>query len=387
MLLWLGFAVLAAAVVAAIVRPLVTGGETALDSATADMAVYRDQMAEIARDRERGLIGEAEAEAARAEVARRLLARETKHHATRIENKAPASCGATAGVPGSALAIAAMIPLVAIGTYLRLGSPGLPAQPHEARLQGPAEKSGLDELVAKVERRLREKPDDGQGWDVIAPVYMMQQRYQDAAQAFGRAIALLGESPKRLSGFAEAQVLAANGMVVEAARSAYERLRALEPNRHEPRFWLALAKEQDGQLEAAAAEYDALLASAPSDAPWREMVEARLQEIKGQSASGGSKPGPATGGGPRTEDVEAAAKLSPEERAAMIERMVGGLADRLKANGKDLAGWVKLVRAYMVLGRNKDAAEALASARGALAGDNAALAELETLARSLGLGT
>lgn len=400
MLLWLAFSVVAAAVVAAIVRPLVAGSRETLDPAAADIAVFKDQLAEIAADRERGLIGAAEAEAAHAEVARRLLSRQ----------RGPKQMGpATATGPAAKVAIplsprlvtalvALAVPLGAMALYLKIGSPSLPARPYEARLKAPADTASLDELVAKVEARLREKPDDGQGWDVVAPVYMVLERYQDASKAYAQAISLLGESPKRLAGLAEAQVLAANGMVNEMARLAYERLRVIEPSRLEPRFWLALAKEQDGKLDLAAADYRALLAEAPPDAPWRPMVEARLNEVLGLTGgtaptaapSDGAAAGPAisrVSPGPAAADVEAAAKMTPAERSTMIERMVDGLASRLKANGKDLSGWVNLVRAYSVLGRRGDAVAALTEARGNLAGDSAALAELDALAKTLGLGS
>lgn len=396
MLLWIAFAVLTAAVVAALLRPLLRETASVLEPAAADMAVYRDQMAEIAVDRERGLIADAEAEAARTEVARRLLALE--HASDRMAvGKSPDATQAAQG-PWSrvALAVGALVPLLALGLYLQLGSPQLPAQPHHARIAKPNEAANLVELVAKVERRLRDNPSDGQGWEVIAPVYVMQQRHIDAANAFARAIALLGESPRRLAGLAEAHVLAANGMVNEPARLAYERLRVLEPQRLEPRFWLAFAKEQDGKLADAAADYRALLADAPADAEWRPMVEERLQHVTGAAPVGvpaqappvaGTASPPVGGPGPRQQDVEAASKMTPEQRAAMIEKMVDGLAARLKTNGKDVAGWINLVRAYTVMGRRSDAVAALAEARGHLAGDTAALAEIAVLEKSLGLGS
>ncbi len=393
MLLWIGFAVLTAAVVAALLRPFFQETSTVLDPAAADMAVYRDQMAEIAIDRERGLIADSEAEAARTEVARRLLALEHNADKSRA-GKAPVP-KSSVGLPRAALAVGAAVPLLAIGLYLQFGSPQLPAQPHQARVAKPNDTANLDELVAKVEARLRENPSDGLGWDVVAPVYLVQQRHLDAANAFARAISLLGETPKRLAGLAEAHVLASNGMVSEPARLAYERLRVLEPQRLEPRFWLAFAKEQDGKADDAASDYRALLADAPPDAPWRSMVEERLQHVTGkgpvtapvQMQPGTGVAAPAAGPGPRQDDVDAAAKMSPEQRAAMIEKMVDGLAARLKTNGKDVAGWINLVRAYTVMGRRNDAMAALAEARGQLAGDSAALAEIAALEKSLGLGS
>ena len=71
----------------------------------------------------------------------------------------------------------------------------------------------------------------------------------------------------------------------------------------------------------------------------------------------------------------------------MIRQMVEGLAARLKADGKDLAGWQRLLRAYAILGEKDAAMRALAEARNAFAGDSASLSQLDALAASLGLGS
>src|SRR5689334_21007604 len=236
MFLWLVFALMTAAVLAVLLRPLLRPAPIAAADA-ANVAVYRDQLAEIARERDSGLIGTAEAGAAHAEVARRLLA---------SAGASPTAPRDTMHAGSAAVVLAIAAPLLAAAAYLMLGTPGLPGAPLSARLSAPSEMTRVDDLVAKVEARLREHPGDGQGWDVIAPVYFKQERYKDAADAYARAIALLGESPRRLAGFAEATTFANDGIVTEPARNAYEKLVALDPARVEPRFWLAVANEQDG---------------------------------------------------------------------------------------------------------------------------------------------
>ena len=394
MLLWILFAVLTAAVVIAVTRPLGRATAPTLDPATADLAVYKDQLAEIEADRDRGLVDAAEAESARAEVARRLLQRAGKGG----DGSGTAKSSGESTVKRLTLACAILIPLVSIGLYIAIGSPGLPDQPHAMRVAKSSGKAGLPELVAQVEARLFAKPDDGAGWDVIAPVYMMQKRYGDAAAAYSRAIKLLGESPKRLGGFAESSVLANNGIVGDEARRAYERLLVLEPSRFEARFWLAMAKEQDGKSAEAIAGYREMLAAAPADAPWRSEVEGRLKELgdkdpppaakaaatEPQHPESQRRPPTAQGSAPAV-DPSAVAQMSPAERQAFIGRMVTGLAERLKANGKDLEGWQRLVRAYKVMGNETAARTALADARRNFAGDDKALAELDGVARSLGL--
>ena len=219
---------------------------------------------------------------------------------------------------------------------------------------------------------MREHPEDGEGWDVIAPVYYKLGRFGDAANAYARAARLRGETVRRLAGFAESAVFAADGIVTEQARAAYEKISRLEPGRVEPRFWLALAKEQDGKLADALADYKGLLADAPADAPWRAAVEGRVAEVSRRLA-GAEKVDP-RGPGPTAEDVAAAEKLSPEDRARMIAQMVDGLAERLKRDGRDLAGWQRLINAYAVLGREQEARKALAEARSKFPADETALA-------------
>ena len=201
MLLWIACAVLTAAVLAVVLRPLLAAPAARnAGEREADLAVYRDQLAEIEADHARGLINGAELEAARREVARRLL------------GVAGDSGGSTVGTPvaatsgGQAVAltpyfVAGLVPLVAIGLYITLGSPSLPSQPFTAANTS-LEKTDVAILVERVEARLQQNPNDGQGWDVIAPIYFKMKRYRDAADAYAQAGRLLGETVARLGGFA-----------------------------------------------------------------------------------------------------------------------------------------------------------------------------------------
>ena len=385
MLIWVILACLTAIVLLVLLRPL--AGPAANEGApeALDAAVYRDQLGEIDSDRARGLIGEEEAEAARVEIARRLLAADSKAHAA--DGTKSDSGPARAAMIGVALAL----PLLALGLYLAYGSPRLPDQPLAARLQDPASDQNLEALVARVEARLREHPEEGEGWDVIAPVYMGWRRYPDAADAYAQAVRLLGKSAKRLSGQGQALVLANNGVVTEDARHALERAVELDATLIEPRVLLAIAKEQDGKFQAAIEDWRALLGEAGGDAPWRETVEKRIAadeaRLAGKSVADAetTAPGPQAGGGPSASDIAAAQTMDPAERQAMIQRMVQGLAAKLDQDGSDLPGWLKLVRAYSVLDRKDDAAKALQRAKSQFSGNTQALEQLDALAAELGL--
>jgi cytochrome c-type biogenesis protein CcmH len=387
-LLWIVLGCLTAIVLLVLLRPLASTGANDIAPEAFDAAVYRDQLGEIESDRARGLIGEAEAEAARLEIARRLLRADSKERASdRAAKPSSAKIVAT-------LVVALALPVLALGLYLVYGSPRLPDRPLAARLEDPGSDRNLEALVARVEARLREHPEEGEGWEVIAPVYLGWGRYSDAAQAYGEAIRLLGPSAKLLSGQGQALVLANNGVVTEEARRALDQALELDSTLVEPRILLTIAKEQDGQFAAAIADWKALLAKQQGDAPWRETVEKRIAEdeahLSGKPVAETDQTAPAEGNqqaqpGPSSEEIAAAQNMSPADRQAMIERMVRGLAARLNQQGDDLLGWLKLVRAYSVLDRKDDAQKALARAKSQFSGNTQAIEQLDALAAELGL--
>lgn len=381
MLLWVVLAAITAVVLSFLLYPLV-GGREAVDERDAfDAAVYRDQLDEIEADRARGMIGEAEAEAARLEVARRLLAAgEKSADASQTDSSSALSRAAL-------IVVAACLPLAVLGAYLFYGSPRLPDQPLAARLTDPAQEKDVGVLVARVEARLRAHPDEGAGWDAIAPIYLGGRRYADAAEAYRQAIRLLGPSAQRLSGLGQALVLEQEGLVTEPARIALVEALKHDEKLVEPRILLAIAKEQDGNFDEALADWRGLLEVGNGDERWTAMIQDRIATVQakrsGETPAAEASPAPETG--PSAADVAAAQSMSPAERQAMVDQMVEQLAARLKENGDDLPGWLRLVRAYTVLGRSDDAKEALARAKEQFAGNVQAIEELDTLAADLGL--
>ena len=369
MLLWILIALLTAAAILAVLVPL---SRTPAGRASAAHAgrVYRDQLAELERDKAEGRIGAAEAESARAEIGRRLIAVDS-------EAQAEASGGAFAGGSPNrrrAIALVALIgiPILSLGLYLGLGAPRLPGEPLAQRLSAPLAPDNVELLIAKVEEHLAKNPEDGRGWDAIAPVYVSTGRAGEAVQAYRSAIRLLGATAKRQIGLGEAILTSEGGIVTADARAAFEAARALDQSAPAPRFYLALGLEQEGKPQEAAKLLRALLAEAPADAPWRGPVGEALARV----APGEAQPGP-------TEEQVAAAQALPEgDQAAMIDQMVSRLASRLKDEPEDVEGWLRLIRSYAVLGRLESAAEA---GRAALAGvsDDAARGRVEALLAEL----
>jgi cytochrome c-type biogenesis protein CcmH len=375
MLLWIVMAVLTAIASLSIVVPLYRRRRTDRSYVREELSIYRDQLGEVERDLARGLIAEAEADAARTEISRRIL-----------RTSDAANDAHRTGEPARRLAAAVavvVVPLAALGLYLWVGSPDLPDQPIAARISAPPQEQDMAVLIARVEAHLAANPDDARGWELIGPVYARMGRYGDAAVAFANTIRLLGPTAEREAAVGEA-IMRANGNVVTTeARAAFERANALDGNAVRPRFYLAVALDQEGRTDEAIAAWRALLNGAPENAPWVAVARQALARLEGTPA--GEPDSTVAARGPTAEDVRAAAAMTPEERMAMIGGMVDSLAARLEAEPDDAEGWARLIRSYMVLGRTEEAGAALAKARGEFEGDAEKLAVVEVQARESGL--
>ncbi|MCX5519466.1 c-type cytochrome biogenesis protein CcmI [Kaistia defluvii] len=378
MLLWIVMAVLTAAASLAVLIPL--GRQPhAPAHAGAARSIYRDQLDELVRDRERGLIGDAEADAARIEISRRLL-----------NSDSGAAAEAPAPPPAyriERLVALVLLPLLACGIYLYVGSPQLADRPAVNRAAEPTAQGNVDDLIAKVESHLAANPEDGRGWEVLSPIYMRLGRFDDAVRALGNAKRLLGSTAERESLYGEALTRASGNVVTEEARAAFDRALKFDPDDVRSRFFLAMALGQAGQKDDAIAAWKALIASAPADAPWLAAAQAELAQFQPTSTVTAAAPtaGPVAPG-PTASDIAAAAQQSPAERQQMIEGMVSGLAARLDADPKDTTGWERLFRAYMVLGKPDEARAALLRARASLAEKPELLAVVEQAARDIGIG-
>lgn len=380
MVLWLIFAAMTAAAVFAVVWPL---GRKPSTGGGSDRLVYQDQLAEIGRDRAAGLIGEPEAESARVEISRRLLAA--------ADAEAPAATAPASSALWrrrvAALAAIVVVPAVALGFYLRLGSPDVPDQPAFARINGVPGGQSIESLVSQVEAHLASNPNDGAGWEVLAPVYLRMGRTDDAVAAWRKAIALNGDTPARESAFGEALVAAANGVVTDEAKQTFQKAVDGDPHDAKAGYYLGLADEQDGNSAAAVGKWRALLAQAPPDAPWAGFVRAALARVTAASnAETGPKASPTVPKtGPTANDVSAADAMSEPQRTEMIRGMVQQLAARLHADGNDVEGWLRLVRSYAVLGERDKAKNAAADAKRALSDYPDEIKRIDDLVKDLGL--
>jgi cytochrome c-type biogenesis protein CcmH len=384
MTLWLVFTLMTAAAVFAVLWPLAApraGGDDG--EAGSELAVYRDQLEEIDRDRAAGLIGEAEAEAARVEVSRRLIAAaDAAEFGHSIPIGSPLWRRRFIAIAGLLL-----VPVGAAAFYLMLGSPQLPGEPLEARMRAIHNDRSIESLVAQVEAHLARNPNDARGYAVLAPVYLQLGRFSDAVNARRKVLALSGETAERQVDLGEALTAEANGIVTADAKNAFARALTLDPNDPKAAFFTGIAAEQDGDRHKAAAIWHSMLQKAPPGAPWIASVSEALARVGGAVPPVASAP-PAAGAnapGPNAADVAAASQMSQQDRSAMIRSMVAQLADRLKQNGNDIEGWQRLLRAYMVLNERDKAHAAASDARRAFASDPDKLRRIEDTIKSLGL--
>lgn len=379
MTLFLILALMTAAAIFAVLWPLsrrpsaATGGY--------DVAVYRDQLEEVERDRKAGLIRGHEAEAARLEISRRLLG------AADQEAKPSSEAGGSLWRRRVAALVALVaVPMIAAGLYIKWGSPNLPGAPLAARLDASPDQRSIESMVAQVEAHLERNPDDGRGWDVVAPVYMRMGRYNDAVRARANALRLLGASADREADLGEAMVAAGNSIVTADAKASFERALKIDPNHLKAQYFVGLAAEQDGRPAEAAQIWRAMLTRAPADAPFRPLVQQSLARVdKSEPPKGIAVEPKASQPGPTQEDMAAAQQLAPEQRAQMVRGMVDRLAERLKTDTADFDGWLRLVRAYVVMGDAEKAREALGNARNGIGNDDDKRKRLDDLAKGLGL--
>ncbi|QXT40998.1 c-type cytochrome biogenesis protein CcmI [Gymnodinialimonas ceratoperidinii] len=323
------------------------------------IAILRDQLSEIERDQARGLISEVEAKDAGIEVKRRLLALSKTHEAPNV------SRGRGSWAMYSAVVV---VSVSGIGLYGTLGSPGTQSVPFAARSEERAAASEIAGLAAELRSRLEADENGGpyEGWMLLGQTYMRMNDYAGAVDAFAIGVERPEASSATYSQLAEAMLAVESGIVTPPIEAAIEQAVALAPRNPAAVFYQALALDQTGRSASA---YDVLaqrIAMESEIAPWMEALIGQMNRIG--ERLGRQPVGPmmllSQDGvpGPNADDVEAAAEMSAEDRAEMIQSMVARLATRLEDEPDDLEGWLRLTNAYNVLGDLDAARTALSRA-------------------------
>ncbi len=367
-----------------------------------DVAVYRDQLRELERDAARGTLPEAEAEAARTEVARRLLAAD---RAAR-EQAEPAGTGRR-WLGGASI----VVPVIAVtlGTYLWIGAPGYPdlplalrkAQIEAARAERPGQAVAqaevpdnidtsdpqVTEMVGQLRDILAERPDDLQGWRLAVQTESGLRNFEAAWQAQNRVVAILGDDATGddFALLAELMIIAAGGYVSPEAEEVLNETLRRDPANGTARYYQGSMFAQGGRPDLAWPIWRRLVAESDPDAPWLEPIYAdieRISSLAGDPTPLDQLPRPR---GPSAADVDAAAGMTLEERMDMIGGMVEGLASRLASDGGPPEDWARLITAHGVLGQQDRAAAVYAEAKLVFADNPGALDTLFQAAERAGI--
>ena len=365
MMFWLICGVMTVLAVAALLFPLMRPSRPAPSHGRQGIAVYRDQLAEVERDRERGLLDAEQAAAATTEIERRILtlASDLERDPDEAES-APA-----AGQPRAvwlAPALGVLVPAGVLALYFGLGAPGTPDLPLAERPERVAT-ADIATMAERLAKRLYETGGSAQDWGLLARTYAELGRHFKAAEATREAIRLGQDDAETRSFLGEMLVAAARGEVVQEARNNFAAALEQDPNNTRALYYGGLALAQDGRLQEAYELWTELAGAAPPEAPWLPMLRRQIANLAGdlgieppdQPASAAVAP---AAPGPSAADVEAARDMSETDRATFIRSMVEGLAERLESEPDNLDGWLRLSRAYLVLGEPDKAESALARA-------------------------
>lgn len=345
-MIWAAFGGLVLLVLAALLWPLLRGAQATEDRAAYDLMVFQDQLKELDRDLERGVLTESEADAARVEIQRRILT------ANKISPPAPAA-SVKVWRFGLAGGMIVGIPLLTLAAYLPLGAPALPGESaaHRAEIAAAAAEES-DKLVEQLAAHVAANPNDADGLALLARSYRQLRRYEEAVSAY-RQLARLAPSGGAYADLGEVLALASGGGMSADAHDAL--VMALEIDRREPRarFYLGLEQAQQGNAETAIAIWRDLVADAPDGAPWLDLV---VREMSQTAQRTGVLPMAVTPVHPLDLALAAAAANAPTpaerispENLGMIQGMVDGLAKRLENEPDDYNGWMMLGRSYTVL--------------------------------------
>ena len=324
-------------------------------------SVYRDQLLALDRDVATGSVPAAEADSLRIELSRRLI------EASKSDVKG-------LNLPTvSPLLFALFIPLIVAPLYWHYGKPTMPDVPLAPRIANAIANNDFEAMLAQVEKHLTEKPDDVEGWAVAAKAYARLGQFNEAADAYLKIAKLGTPTADVLTSYGEMLIYGNKGLIPKQAAQAFTQALALDATYPKARFFAAMALKQDGKVAEAKAAYEKLLADAPPDAPWRKAVE---QELASMNATP-----------PALTDQQAkdGAAMTKTDQSAMIHAMVDGLEKKLNANPDDLEGWLKLIRARMVLNEPDKAKAALDKANAQFKDKPEALAQIKALADEVGL--
>ena len=295
------------------------------------------------------------------------------------------------------LAVAAVIAIAAIGIAITRNHANKTDSSASAQQSMAEPVADVPTMIGQLEARLRRDPGDAKGWAMLGWSYRETGRFPDAAAAYRRATMLAPADATNWSALGEALMLAGKGNAPAEADAAFAKALAADPEDPRARYFTGVRMDMSGDHKGAIALWTDILKESPANAPWAADVRDAIANVAQKNGIRVDLPGlaatPSPGAdvaaqgipGPTQDQMAAASSLTPGQQDAMVKSMVAGLAARLAADPKDADGWIRLMRARMVLGQHDEAKQALAAARSAFAGDGAQQERLNDAARMLGI--
>ena len=356
-----------------IVKSIVTPRELDLGVASKDLLIYKDQLVEVEKDLEKGVLSIAESEAAKIEVSRRILLADKRSKSERQKPNNSQKLNKSI-----AFIILAFILIGSFGTYAFLGNPNIPDMPLKSRLaktqeirsqrisQEEAELLIPDEiieapddylaLVSKLRDAMKERPNDMQGLRLLALHEFKLGNYRSARKAHLKIIDTLDEnaSAEDLIDFAEVMIVATNGYVSPEAELTLRRGLEMEPKDGRARYYSGLSMMQSGRPDVTLRLWENLLSEGPDDAPWIPLIKQQIMDVArlaGVNLTQDQLPGPSS------DQIKSAENMSDVDRKEMIEGMVATLSNRLANEGGTVNEWARLIRALGVLGETANASK------------------------------
>ncbi|WJS83451.1 c-type cytochrome biogenesis protein CcmI [Paracoccus sp. TOH] len=405
---WMICAALAGVVAIAIAAPLLRRqGAGAEPAAAYDLRVYRDQLREVGRDLERGVIDQADAERLRIEIGRKVLA----------ADRALERAGGARRAPGgwAALVVLALLLAGAFLLYQRVGQPERPDAPIARRIaesqalyedrpsqaeaeakapkpQRPAPDADYVALIERLREAVAKNPDDPRGLELLAEHEEKLGNVVAAKEAQRRLVALKGDTAgaEDLARLAGLTIEAAGGLITSEAEQAVAGALQRDPHNPQARFMAGLLHLQNGRPDRAFPIWAGLLAEGPESAPWIAPIRAAIPDLAWFAGRPDyTPPEPASAApalpGPDADAMAAAGDMTPEQRQQMIEGMVKGLETRLAAQGGTPEEWARLISSLVVIGQKDHAADILDEARQRFSADPTARAAIEAAAQKAGL--
>jgi len=370
MLIWLSLAVFIAIAALIIAWPfLAVDGDNNIETLDSQTQSLKTALDATDRDEALGIINAPDAMSERAKIATDFASQKSQ------EGQAFKASGKGAVIAFSAIGV---LSLISFSAYSLKGSPDFRDQPLAWRIENFAD-IRLAHNFEKLEDHLVKNPQDAEGWAVIGPIYFSQQRWELAAQSYLSAVHYGSFSNAQQSEFlsraTQSLLNESNGVFTAEIIRFAEMADRTDPSNQVAAFLNALAIENSQSAGDAIVNWRQVIERFPSDSDLKAEISQRIENL--------TQPQPKISGGPSLEQMRDAQTLTDKDRQAMIDNMVEGLAVRLEDDPNDIAGWERLMHAYVVLGKKDAASDSYNKALTIFAEDDTALQQLDITAKRL----